>query len=558
MRELKKARYNYAIVSEIASPVSTFTNPKTTSLFIESNTHLQKILQCPALSILNIKDSAVQTIKGCSALCNLTIENNRGMQTLKNASVRKAILSECHNLKKVILDKVEYLQLSGMYSLESIKVPCARHVILSNMNLDSLPFHLFEAFPNMETLELDNVFGFSVEDIYGCSLHSLTIRTCSIDKISGLKNIDEFTIEDCHDIRTISNIGQVRLLTIVNCSKLKLVENLSDINTCRIERCDDLQYLFTIEAVKCSLLYCFGIVEVPYLQIQTLLFEKCPFLLKIDVSTYCRSLSIDNCYSFEELKFQEGSANAHIDLRIALVGNNNVYSISEWFARVLFVKDNNTLEDIKQVQNLHELVVVNCCELIKVSNLQASIVSIDQAPSLESISEVFCVSELNLIGCDSLSDIRIPLSNLTTVLIHDCIKAILTIDASYLTSLSLINCGMVIPFNIHPDCIALVENTNQLPNTCNTNALPIVSRMLKMIDAADTIMKCMHGYLVKKRYRNFINFKKTGRISDCVICHEMISISDSTFTKCNHMFHAHCLISWLQIKRSCPLCNAVI
>lgn len=558
MRELKKARYNYTIVSEVASPISIFTNPKTTSLFIESNTHLQKIQQCPALSILNLKDSAVQTIKGCTSLCNLTIENNRGMQTLKSLSVRTAILSECHNLKKIVLDKVEKLQLSGMYNIGCIHAPCAQHITISDMNLDMLPFHLFEAFPNMTTLILDRVIGFSVEDIYSCNLESLTFRECNISSLSGLSSVKSIIVQDCSKVKTISNIKNANTLIIVNCAKLALIETISGINSCCIERCGSLQCLYGIQAVECNILYCFGLREVPYLQIQTLLFENCPFLLKVDVSTSCRSLVMENCYSFEEIWFQGGSAHAHIDLRISLIGDNNINVINEWFVRTLEIKNNNTLMKIKQVQNLYELKIIDCSELVMISNLQASIVSIDQAPMLKTISEVFCISELNLIGCDALVSVKTPLAKLTTVMIHDCINVSLMIDASYLTNMSLINSGMVIPFNIHPNCVVLVENANQLPNTHSTNALPIVNRMHNMVNASNKIISLMHAYLVRNRYCNFLKLKKEDRISDCVICHECIPITEFTCTKCEHMFHTDCLNAWMQIKRVCPLCNAEI
>lgn len=558
MRELKKARYTYNILSEVASLDSTFINSKTTSLFVESNTHLQKIYQCPVLSILVLKNSAVQTIKSCATLCNLTIENNRGMQTLKSSSVRNAILFDCHNLKTIVLDKVDIIHLSGLYNIEVIKAPNARHVTLTNIDLNLLPFHLFEAFPSMNTLVLDAVVGFNTEDIYGCNIESLTLRNCDISSFGSLNNVNTITIEDCSELTSISDLKHINTVIVVNCSKLTTVEILSGITTFRIERCNSLQYLFAIEANECNILYCFTLLEVPYLEIQTLVLKYCPFLLKTSVSTSYRSLTLDSCYSFESIAFQGGSANAHIDLRITLIGNTNIYCISEWFARVLTIRDNNTLEEIKQVQNLYEMTISNCSELNAIHNLQASVISIHQAPILETIYEVFCLTEINLIGCESLVSVKTPLAKLISVMINDCINLMITIDASYLTDITLINCGLVIPFNIHPDCVVLVENANQLPDTHTVNASPIVSRVLDIHKSTNLIMDRMYSYLIKQRYQSFIKLMKEKRISDCVICHDNIDISTFTITKCNHVFHTTCMNSWLQIRRICPLCNAEI
>lgn len=40
----------------------------------------------------------------------------------------------------------------------------------------------------------------------------------------------------------------------------------------------------------------------------------------------------------------------------------------------------------------------------------------------------------------------------------------------------------------------------------------------------------------------------------CSICHENM-LDDLRSTKCGHMFHPNCIMQWLKVKDSCPLCN---
>ncbi|KAL7275928.1 hypothetical protein RUND412_001122 [Rhizina undulata] len=45
----------------------------------------------------------------------------------------------------------------------------------------------------------------------------------------------------------------------------------------------------------------------------------------------------------------------------------------------------------------------------------------------------------------------------------------------------------------------------------------------------------------------------------CVICLEPLSISSQAFAwPCRHVYDFACLLNWLELRRSCPLCNAVV
>lgn len=43
----------------------------------------------------------------------------------------------------------------------------------------------------------------------------------------------------------------------------------------------------------------------------------------------------------------------------------------------------------------------------------------------------------------------------------------------------------------------------------------------------------------------------------CSICHEELE-SETTETKCSHIYHKNCLDTWLENRNSCPLCRIVL
>ena len=49
-----------------------------------------------------------------------------------------------------------------------------------------------------------------------------------------------------------------------------------------------------------------------------------------------------------------------------------------------------------------------------------------------------------------------------------------------------------------------------------------------------------------------------GQTSDCVICMTGTSGSRATTLSCGHTFHRKCIVSWLQVKGSCPCCRACV
>ena len=52
-----------------------------------------------------------------------------------------------------------------------------------------------------------------------------------------------------------------------------------------------------------------------------------------------------------------------------------------------------------------------------------------------------------------------------------------------------------------------------------------------------------------------LNHKTLKNIDTCSICLKAMYENDFTKTLCKHIFHKHCINTWLEKKNSCPLCR---
>lgn len=48
-----------------------------------------------------------------------------------------------------------------------------------------------------------------------------------------------------------------------------------------------------------------------------------------------------------------------------------------------------------------------------------------------------------------------------------------------------------------------------------------------------------------------------SNLSECAICLEEFGdkVSCRVFPNCKHMFHMHCIIGWIGINQTCPICR---
>jgi hypothetical protein len=52
-----------------------------------------------------------------------------------------------------------------------------------------------------------------------------------------------------------------------------------------------------------------------------------------------------------------------------------------------------------------------------------------------------------------------------------------------------------------------------------------------------------------------IHIDDSQNVEQCSICIEPILKNNTIILKCNHIFHDHCILSWLKEHYSCPICR---
>lgn len=71
-----------------------------------------------------------------------------------------------------------------------------------------------------------------------------------------------------------------------------------------------------------------------------------------------------------------------------------------------------------------------------------------------------------------------------------------------------------------------------------------------------TAMKSKINLLDSCKYSSFLSEEEGGAKCACSVCLcEYESDSKVVVICCGHLFHEHCLLDWLKLKKECPLCR---
>lgn len=567
-RSTKKPRYDASITTiGGGKTMSTFSNPHSNVLNVHSNSHLRSIANCKSLTVIKLQNTRVDSIRTCPLLYSLNICNNEGLEKLKLPSLREVKLLNVEGMDVVDLQNATDVTFDKLLSIRFIRLPSVVHLTMSNM-----PLRRVYSFPKLESLEMNNLNGNHYNVHNSPRLKKLIIRNCDIKQLANMSSFDEITIEDCKYLGYVEAISNVKKLTIVNCAKLLRVMDLSNIEKLHVSRCNHLRRISEIEARSAHIEYCFSLISAPPLFVDTLTFTRCPLLRNTYVHVNTKHLTLDHCSSLELVTFECNTALCYTDLTIRMLGDNNVIDIKDWYADKLLIKDNASLETVQNVYNVSELILIDCRELFSVTNVYIlDELLIESCPVIESVTNVYGFHSLVLIDCEVLTTLNMYLAELKTVRINDCADLNLIFNGSELEELSLINCGIVLIDQLSVHSTIDTMNSRLLPDL-STNPLwvqtPtmdedvvyeeafILNRYMKRICTfANVIKRRVSAYTDRVKFLKIRTLQREDRLCDCPICQDAISPTNSIFTSCNHLFHLDCLVAWFQIKRACPLCN---
>ncbi len=66
--------------------------------------------------------------------------------------------------------------------------------------------------------------------------------------------------------------------------------------------------------------------------------------------------------------------------------------------------------------------------------------------------------------------------------------------------------------------------------------------------------------LIKKYIKDINEYKiESLKEGECIICLENFQKDEIvTIINCNHKYHTHCLYTWFEKKKTCPLCDKIL
>ncbi len=567
----KKFKFTPTILSITGNNEQINKLPSASVLTIKDNNSLNEIKNCSCLTLLKMSNTKVKKIKNCPVLYCIDIENNFGLGTLYSPSAYQCCIKNAKCLHSVILENAEIVELNRLPLLQNIIIPNAKIVTLSNTNL----VIDFNNMSKLKMLTLTNLKDIPLNVVRNLHLDKLVIKNCNIEIISELFGFNQIIIENCSNLFSVKEIKNVINLTINDCENLYEVQDIYDISTVILNKCTSLEKLDDINVDEFKIIHAMDLLKIQNVIATKMLIINCPFVIEIDISGTSELVHIENCKTLETINFDCSNTFSYSNLTIELIGDNQIDEIKDWYLKKLYVEDNRCITSISNLYNLYELKITGCLDLHTISNtFVAQSIFIQCCPSLDEVNDVYGYKELELIDCEKISNFSTRLTELYSINIQKCPLLNLVIDGSLLKNLVLIDTGFMVIKNMSIASEVSIDNADLLPDL-QTNifgmdtppmdedivfpeAEQLANHMRKLSMNATFLSRKIRSYLDRINYLKYLNARKNNNLSNCAICLDEICILTSSFTPCNHVFHRSCIITWINNRRICPLCNRLL
>lgn len=339
------------IVKRNATPP--FYSMSTTVLEVLNNYQIKSVKNCPNLTIANLVRTRISAITDCPVLYSLKVVNNSRLIRIDIPSLHDVVLRNINTLKLVKLVNAVIATLDNLNALEYVFMPNVVELTVANLSYKPKYESMLQQFPNLRTLHLTNVkqFPFYNKD-YHQPLSKLVISQCDLGRLTGLDGYGEVIIQDCLFITSIDSLRNIKTLSIQNCPQLRRVQDIQKVNEISISRCNSLQKVLNIESSFLTIEYCFSIVSLPAMAVDSIKLSHCPTFSGIVLHSNITQLIVTDCSSLDFVEFNCENVDSYDRFKLELNGNNQLAEIKDWFVSDLTIKNNSSLESIANVYNL--------------------------------------------------------------------------------------------------------------------------------------------------------------------------------------------------------------
>ncbi len=537
---------------------SVFTDSYTTTLVMKDNQHIKHVRNCPILSTLQLSNTTIQSINICPSLLNLTIEDSSSINCIRVGSVHSIDISNCRNLHIIDCQSAQTVRINMVPDIHQLKLPSAKSVKLISIDISKLLTCLSNIFASAAIMKLKRCRIFNIaHELEGCMhLNTLVIDACHVETIDHISNIQDLRILNCGVLTCFNDISNVRNLTIARCNKLLRVCQLSNVGSVDIGQCDYLKLLSDIEGHKLIIRYCFTLVYLCYVDTKTIVVDRCPSLVVIQLHKRTCSLVVDTCTMLNLIQIHR--PNKSNNLRVKIAGDNDISTISGWQIDSLTIDGSDTICSIDNVSAATKIDISNCQYITDMTDIRTTELIVEQCQMLRTISGTSYAVDIYIDDCESLEEFNICNKFIDRLYINNCESIVCKIDSSILSFADINNSGMVLLNNLKSSTVVHVEGVDMLPDTNATTTQDLIERIRDINNSISIISRCLHKFVMRARLLKFKRFLENGRLSDCVICQEPLYPNTTMFTPCDHVFHDSCMHEWMAVRRSCPLCNTML
>ncbi|GAN07027.1 hypothetical protein MAM1_0145d06517 [Mucor ambiguus] len=112
---------------------------------------------------------------------------------------------------------------------------------------------------------------------------------------------------------------------------------------------------------------------------------------------------------------------------------------------------------------------------------------------------------------------------------------------------------------------AMIDNMPERPNvidlqtTIGREDLPqMLQRFLSFFDPDDSQQKEASDAEIAALDRRILDVHDPDCGTECAICTELFETMELTILPCNHEYHSECILHWLKLNSSCPMCRQSI
>jgi hypothetical protein len=550
----KKIKHNTAKTTISISGNAEAISTNVVSLIIRNNSVIRLLTKLDSLTYLKLIKTDIESITECNWLTTAVIQDNQSITQLSHLNrLDELQCINCTGLESINLRRNTELMLDMCTSIHTIVAPNCKVAILkqcdalSQLNLG----------PNLIQLILCNISSMAELELpQNIKMEHLELLDCPLLQLSEVPfESQRIVIRNCPSINSLSSAIIAEIIHIDLCDNLTSITNIAATD-CFVSRCSSLKEIESVQISKLSIDYCAHISEIHTQGINEIHINQCNAFKRIQIADETHTIILKDCISLYHIRTNMLPVGVIRSQSITLVGQFALEEINHLFASELIIINNSQLYNIDTVHDLTTLKLINCSELEMVSN---SVISdtfmVRNCKNLHTISDIIAPMNIMLINLPKLTMSRFIFTPVQSLFIENCTRLISTFNGTWLRSLTLIDTDIIRVTELSGTAFVHIRNSKYLPNiTSESNAIQLRLNLNMRTNAAMMIIRAIRKYQIR-----FLRQRLNAALEaqTCAICLSEVDLHHRFVSRCFHTFHADCIFTWIEVRNSCPLCNAL-